>query len=577
MIYENIYKERLYPVDDFKSLKEMLKNCKDLYGKKTAFLHKEEKGGEYKETNFITFKDDVDALGTRLMALGLKGENIAVIGENCYAWVVSYFAVVNGVGKIVPLDKELSKEEILNLLKTADCKAVFYTGTYKNVFKDVDIPFKFQMEVYSKNVRKDREDTWDFQLEEGRKLLGAGDRSFIDAEVDPEETRMLLFTSGTTGVPKAVMLCHRNIVSNIKDIRKIVKLKEDDRTLSILPIHHTFESTIGIMVVISQGCSVAFYEGLKYVAKNLAEAKASILVGVPLIFESIYAKIWKQAEKAGKAKMLQKAVKVNRALKNIGIDASRKLFSSVYESFGGRLRMLVTGAAAISPNVARGFQDLGIDIVMGYGLTETAPLLAGTPDFTDRYTKAGTVGQVVPSGQMQIIDKNEDGIGEIIYKGPNVMLGYYNMPEQTEEVLKDGWFHTGDLGFVDERGNLYLTGRKKNVIVTKTGKNIYPEEIEEVLNKIPYISECMVYGTENDETGETVVSVQVMPDYEALKNDFGYEKEQQDEIYKTLKTQIAEKNQALPNYKMVRKLVIRNTDFIKTTTQKIKRQDNMPV
>ena len=236
--------------------------------------------------------------------------------------------------------------------------------------------------------------------------------------------------------------------------------------------------------------------------------------------------------------------------------------------------MLVTGAAAISPNVVRGFQDLGIDIVMGYGLTETAPLVSGTPDFTDRYGKAGSVGQVVPSGQLQIINKNEDGIGEIAFKGPNVMLGYYNMPEKTAEVLKDGWFHTGDLGFVDENGWLYLTGRQKNVIVTKTGKNIYPEEIEEYLNKIPYIQECMVYGTENEETGETTVSVQIRPEYDIINEEFGYG-EDDDKVYKLIKGKIADVNQTLPNYKRVRQIVIRNTEFVKTTTHKIKRQENI--
>lgn len=574
MIYENIYKNKLHEVREIDTLKEMLITSKELFGKKPAFLYKEEKGGTYKEINYITLKDDVDALGTKLIDLGLEGENIAVIGENCYAWMVSYFAIVNGVGKVVPLDKELSKDEIVNLLNTANCKAVFYTSSYKNMFKDIDIDNKFQMEVYSKKAQRDQKNTWENVIEEGRKLLGKGDRRYTDIIIDPMEVRMLLFTSGTTDVPKAVMLCHNNLVSNLKDVGKIVKLKEDDRALSILPIHHTFESTIGIMVVLYQGGSVAFYEGLKYVVKNLAEAKATMLVGVPLIFESMYNKIWKQAEKSDMTKALKIAIKLNKTLKKIGIDARKKIFKSVYENFGGRLRMLVTGAAAINPNVVRGFQDLGIDVVMGYGLTETSPLLAGTPDFTDRYTKAGSVGQVVPSGQMKIINKNEDGIGEIIYKGPNVMLGYYNMPEKTAEVLKDGWFYTGDLGFVDEKGYLYLSGRKKNVIVTKTGKNIYPEEIEEYLNKIPYIEECMVYGTDNDDNGETVVSAQLRPAYDAIENEFGYG-EDQEKVYKLLKNKIADLNQTLPNYKRVRHVVIRTKEFVKTTTHKIKRQENI--
>lgn len=575
MIYQNIYSDRLYPVRGDLSLKEMLNSCKERFGKNPAFLYKETKGGEYKEINYITFKDDVDALGTKLMEMGLTGEKIAIIGENCYSWIVAYFATVNGVGVVVPLDKELKKQEIVNIINTAGCKAIFYTSSYEKLFEDIDLPYKFKMEMYGENAKNDayRSDSIDYLISEGRKLINQGDRNYIDMEIDTEEMRMLLFTSGTTGVPKGVMLCHRNILSNIKDVGRIVKINENDRTLSILPIHHTFESTIGISTVLFHGGSIAFYEGLKYVSKNLAEAQATILVGVPLIFETMYKKIWKQAEKIGKDKALKKAIGISNAMKKVGINLQKKLFKNIHEGFGGKLRLLVTGAAAISPNVVRGFQDFGIEVVMGYGLTETSPLLAGTPDFSDRYIKAGTVGQVVPSGQVQIIEKDSDGMGEIIFKGPNVMLGYYNMPEQTDEVLKDGWFHTGDIGFADEKGFLYLSGRKKNVIVTKTGKNIYPEEIEDYLKDLKCIKECMVYGTQNPDTDETVVSVQVAPDYDIISEELGDAPEE--EIYKYIKSKLADINENLPNYKRIRNLVIRKTDFIKTTTQKIKRQENI--
>ncbi|MGP1569734.1 MAG: AMP-dependent synthetase/ligase [Eubacteriales bacterium] len=575
MVYENIYKDRLYSVDEIADLKEMLNNCKEKFGKNTAFLQKDRKGGTYKEINYITFKDDVDALGTKLIDMGLLGEKIAIIGENSYPWMVAYFAVVNGAGIVVPLDKELSKPEIENLVKTAKCSAVFYTASYEKVFEDIDVKHKFKMEVYEDNAKDEayRCDSIDFLINEGRKLLNHGDRRYIDIDLDNEEVRMLLFTSGTTGNPKAVMLCHKNIISNIKDVNRIVKVYETDRMLSILPIHHTFESTIGIMVPLFAGASVAFYEGLKYVSKNLEEARATVLVGVPLIFETMYKKIWKQAEKLGKEKALKKAVGASNAFKKVGINLQKKLFKNIHENFGGRLRLLVTGAAAISPNVVRGFQDFGIGVVMGYGLTETAPLVAGTPDFSDRYIKAGTVGQVVPSGALRIINKDADGMGEIIYKGPNVMLGYYNMPKETDEVLKDGWFYTGDMGFADEQGFIYLSGRKKNVIVTKTGKNIYPEEIEDYLKDITCIKECMVYAASNKETLETIVSVQVVPDYEVIKAQIG--EVEQEEIYKYIKDKLADVNAKLPNYKRIRNLVIRKTDFVKTTTQKIKRQDNI--
>lgn len=327
------------------------------------------------------------------------------------------------------------------------------------------------------------------------------------------------------------------------------------------------------MTLLFNGGSIAFFEGLKYVSKNLEEARATLLVGVPLIFETMYKKIWKQAEKMGKENALKRAIGISNAFKKVGINLQKKMFKNIHDSFGGRLRLLVTGAAAISPNVVRGFQDFGIDVVMGYGLTETAPLVAGTPDFSDRYIKAGTVGQVVPSGELQIINKDADGMGEIIYKGPNVMLGYYNMPDETGKVLKDGWFYTGDMGFADEKGFIYLSGRKKNVIVTKTGKNIYPEEIEDYLKDIACIKECMVYGTQNKETQETVVSVQVIPDYDIIKAEIGDVEEE--EIYKYIKEKLADVNLKLPNYKRIRNLVIRKSEFVKTTTQKIKRQDNV--
>ena len=574
MSYTNNYGEKLHKVRETATLRDIITSCAELYGKNVAFLNKKEKGGEYCEIDYNTLKMDIDALGTKLIEIGLKDQPIAIIGENCYQWISIYFAVANGVGTVVPLDKELSQDEIYNLIRTAGCKAIFYTSSYEKYFVDYEIEYKFEIEMYFDRDKKEDPDTWRTLLNEGQALIEGGNREFIDAKLDPDEVKILLFTSGTTDAAKAVMLSHRNIASDVMSTCKIVKLRQEDRGLSILPIHHTFESNIGIMVLLFQGCSIAFFEGLKYVVKNLEEAKCSMLVGVPLIFESIYDKIWKQAKKSGKDKALRVAVKLNKTLKALGIDKSRTIFKSVYETFGGNLRLLVTGAAAIDPNVVRGFQDLGFEIVMGYGLTETAPLLTGTPDFGNRYKKAGSVGPVIPDGELDIVDKNDEGIGEIIYRGPNVMHGYYNMQEKTDEVIIDGWFHTGDLGFVDDEGWLYITGRKKNIIVTKTGKNIYPEEIEKHLIKIKYIEECMVYGIDGDGNDDTVVSVQVRPNYEEIYADHGQDFDD-DQVYYLIKKSISEVNQEMPNYKRVRNVVIRKEEFIKTTTKKIKRQQNI--
>ena len=570
------------------SLKDMLNGSAELYAERPAFLVKKEKGGDYYEVKYAQVKHDVDALGTKLLELGLADAKIAVIGENCYEWIASYFAVVNGTGIVVPLDKELNREEIYNLLRTAGCKAVFFTESYEDYFKDFDIEYKIKMKVYGDRTDLSEvldmgpaaeEETpailqWEHLVAQGEVLLKEGKRDFIDREIDPFEMKIILFTSGTTDAAKGVMLCHNNLVTNIMDTCKIAYVAPEDRTLSILPIHHTFECTMGMLLVMYRGASTAFYEGLKYVNKNLIEAQATILIGVPLIFESIYDKIWKQAEKTGKAKALKSAIKLNRTLKAMGMDSSRKLFKSVHEKFGGKLRLLITGAAAIDPNVLRGFADLGILMLQGYGLTECSPLVSGTPQYLNTYKKAGSVGTCVESGEIQIIDKDEDGIGEIIFKVPNVMMGYYNMPEKTAEVLKDGWFHTGDLGFVDQEGWLYLTGRKKNVIVTKTGKNIYPEEVEYYINRNKYIQESLVHGVVDEDNDDTLVSAQVRPNYDVIYEEFG-ESFGDEEVQSLIKRVISEINEKMPIYKRIRDFSVRKEDFIKTTTKKIQRHKNV--
>lgn len=585
---ENKLKEKYHEITEIKTLKEMLDSSLRLYSERPAFLVKKEKGGDYVPITYSLFKNDVDALGTKLISMGLKDAKIAVIGENCYEWIVSYFAVVNGTGIVVPLDKELSREEIYNIIRQAGCRAVFFTQSFEDYFHDYDIEYKVLMKVYgdrteqseSLPISSEHESgagqiiRWEALTSAGERLAADGNRDFIDAQLDPDEMKILLFTSGTTESAKGVMLSHFNIVSCVMDTCKIAYVTPEDRTLSILPIHHTFESTMGMSLVLYRGGSIAFYEGLKYINKNLAEAKATILIGVPLIFESIYDKIWKQAEKSGKAGTLKKAIKLNRTLKTLGIDASRKLFGSIHEKFGGRLRMMITGAAGIDPNVLRGFENLGFRMLQGYGLTECSPLVSGTPDFCNTYKKAGSVGPSVEKGEIRIIDKDEDGIGEIIFKGPNVMLGYYNMPEKTAEVLKDGWFYTGDLGFLDDEGWLYITGRKKNVIVTKTGKNIYPEEVEYYINRNKYIQESLVHGLFDEESDDTQVSAQIRPDYDAIYEEFG-ESIKEEEVDSLMKRVISEINEKLPIYKRVRNIAVRKDEFIKTTTKKIQRHKNI--
>ena len=388
---------------------------------------------------------------------------------------------------------------------------------------------------------------------QGRGLLETERDQFSDVTIDPEQMVEILFTSGTTGTPKGVMLSNKNICHVIRGANQVINLKKDDRALSVLPIHHTLESSMGILAVLFQGGSVAFCEGLKYMLKNMRESEASLIVGVPLIIESMYSKIWKEAEKNGSENAMLKAVRLNRRLMTFKIDKRKKIFSGVRNRFGGNFRYLISGAAAIDPAVLRGFIDLGFDVSQGYGLTETAPLVTVIPDFENAYKKSGSVGLAIPGVEIKIDQPDEDGIGEILIKGANVMMGYYNMPEETAEVIKDGWLHSGDLGFMDPDGWLYITGRSRNIIVTKTGKNIYPEEIEAVIRNLDYVVDCMVYGVKEKNEEEYRITVQIFPDYEALEKAKGNMTD--DEIFELFKEEIYQMNRKLASYKRVKDII----------------------
>lgn len=572
--------KKLYEVDNYTDLKDMINKNVIKFGERPAFLQKDLKGGDYNHISYHQFYDDVNSLGTALLDMNLKDEKIAVIGENCYDCVVAYYATVCGVGTVVPLDKELKPYEINNLITQSGCKAVFYTENFEGVFDAKCLEHEVRIWQYADNEKKaksvDGVTSITSLIADGRESLEKGKRDFVDAEIDPDKMHMLLYTSGTTGKAKGVMLTHKNIMSNVRDILSIVKVYPEDRSLSILPIHHTFESTIGITTVLSAGASIAFCEGLKYIAKNFKEAKASIMIAVPLLIESMYKKIMKGVAEKKKMGSLKFGIKLNRTLKALGIDQKKRIFNSIYKNFGGKLRLVVTGAASIDPSVCRGFEDLGIKVVQGYGLTECSPLVTGAPDFENTYKKAGSVGLTVVSGEVDIIEKDEENIGEIIFKGPNVMLGYYDMKKETEKVLKDGWFYTGDLGFIDKEGWVYIAGRKKNIIVTKTGKNIYPEELEVYFGKNRFIDEIMVYGAtdEDDPDSDTIVSAQIRPDFEEIKKEYGADKNEE-EVYDLIKSAIANMNQEIPTYKRIRSITIRREEFDKTTTKKIKRHTNI--
>ncbi len=550
-------KRPLYEVAQIRDIRDMLTQSIEKFGDKAAFLVK--KDGAYAPITYKEFGEDVYALGTALISRGFLGKKIAVIGENRYEWALSYMATVCGVGIIVPMDKELPETEILQLVETAGVDAVFYSPKNAKAVENAPIAHKFNMETDLPTL-----------LAEGRALLADGNREYMDITIDPEEMRILLFTSGTTSAAKAVMLCHRNIAENIMGMCSMVFIGKDDTFLSVLPLHHTYECTCGFLCLLYRGCTIAYSEGLRYITKNLAETKATMMLGVPLLLETMYNRVWKQAEKSGRAKKLRLGIKLSRALLKVGIDKRREIFKEIHNTLGGHLRMLVAGAAAIDPKVAEGLRDFGIEAIQGYGLTECAPIAALNRDCNYRDAAAGLP---LPGVDIKIEDADENGIGEIVIRGKNVMLGYYNNPAATAEVMRDGWFYSGDYGYIDKDGFVYITGRKKNVIVTKNGKNIFPEEIETYLNRAPIVAESMVYGIEQAD-GDTLVAVMIQPDAEEAKNLLG-ENYTKEALQKALEEAVAGVNNSLQNYKRVSRVILHEDDFEKTTTKKIKRHAEM--
>lgn len=552
----------------------MLNTSAELFAKEPAYLVKDTPGGPYRPVLYEKVKKDVDALGTRLLDLGLKGKKIAVIGENSYKWVVSYLGTVNGTGIVVPLDKELPPKEIANLIKRAGADAIIYSSKMKETVDSAlaeteGVSCRINMAL---ERHQDGEFSFDQLLEEGMELLEQGERAFLDAAIDREALCTLLFTSGTTGLAKGVMLSHKNISANVYNMSKYVKIRKPGVGLSVLPMHHSYEMTCHIFTGLYQGMCVAICEGLRYIQKNLKESRATVMLGVPLVFESMHKKVWKQAEASGKADTMRRMVKLSKKLKLYNKPkVVRSVFSQLHHSIGGHMALFIAGGAAINPEVIRDYEAMGIPMIQGYGMTENAPIIAVN---RDQYSKADSVGKPMPGTEVRIANPDKDGIGEIICRGPSVMIGYYDDPEATAEVLKNGWLYTGDYGRFDEEGFLYVCGRKKNVIVTKNGKNIFPEEVEYYLLQSKYIEETIVYGTVDKRSGDTVVRAEIFPDFEAIREDFGEMSEER--VHDFLKTVIEEANEQMPAYKRVKRFAVRNEEFEKTTTRKIKRYKQIP-
>ena len=558
------------PITD---IKHMLTTSVELYGDNVAFMQRFEKNEPFKSITYNEAFDTVNSLGTALVNRGLKGKRIAVIGENCYQWATSYLAVICGTGVVVPLDKELGAGELKQLCIEAEVSAVMFTEKYAETFKEMKGSGDTSIELLIKlNGHKEFEDmlTWSGLIAEGKSLMDSGDRSFTDAEIAYDEMSELLFTSGTTGIAKGVMLSHKNICFDLMIAPTILNVNTWDIFFSVLPIHHTYEGTCGFLMPLYKGAAIAYCEGLKYIVKNLSEVRPTMFLGVPAIFEALYKTIWKNIKKQGKESAVKKVMAINKFTKKLGFDLNKKFLKDVYKVFGGRLRVIISGGAAIDPAILQFFNDLGFIAVQGYGLSECAPMGALNPD-QHKYMRNASVGHILPGMQVKIADKDEDGIGEICLKGDNVMLGYYKNPEETAKVIKDGWFYTGDQGYTDDEDFIYITGRKKNVIIASNGKNVFPEELEYLLSKSPYVAESMVWGAD-DEKGDITIVASIRPDEEEVAEAIGEEKAKDDEAIKELLWKEVDRiNADLPLFKKIKKISVRREEFEKNTSKKIKR------
>ena len=567
------FKNKFYEETHYTDVKEIFKRSIEKYKNNIYILERPEHDhkAKFEEFTYERFGNDVINLGTGLIKhLNPKGERIIIIGENTYYWYVSYFSILCGAGIAVPVDKELPNNEIENVIKRSHASAVIFSKKKKDAIDKIkdNLPMvKYFIEMNSDANLQGRDIGIEKVIEEGKKITDSGNTEYMDIEIDPEEFKFLIFTSGTTSQAKGVMLCHRNLAENVNAVSKYVKIYESDRFFSVLPLHHTYESSIGALLPFANGSSVTVCGGLRYIVPDMQEAKPSAMLAVPLLVENLYKKINQTIEKSGKAGIVNSMIHVTNALKGVGIDIKRKVFKEIYDNLGGNMRIIVSAAAPIDKKIGRWVQDIGIEFLQGYGLTETAPIAALTPECDPR---VGSVGIPVNCAQIKIHNPNENGEGEIWIKSKTLMLGYYEDEEATKEVVYDGWFNSGDIGYQDKDGYVYVTGRSKNVIVTQNGKNIYPEEIELLLSKIPEIAECMVYGKEVEGEKELIISVKVIPNQEEIERLHGKDLKEE-EIHKIIWNKIKEVNKTLTSYKAIKNLELKHDEFAKTTTMKIKR------
>ncbi|MBQ1630493.1 MAG: AMP-binding protein [Firmicutes bacterium] len=567
-----------YEESHYETVKEIFRYGTETFRDRVFILDKDKpRDKEFREYTYGDFREDVEALGTALTAKYMeKGAPLAIIGENQYDWYVSYMTALTGAGIAVPLDKELPDNEIEITLNRSKAEAVIFSAKLKDRILKLRekgrLPYvRTYVVMKSGDLLDDNVVGFDEVVREGKELIAGGDRSFIDTETDPDEFRALFFTSGTTSDAKGVMATSRQLANNINAVSAYVRINEQDRFFSVLPLHHTYESSIGYLLAVAYGSSIAVNQGLRYITQDLKDTRPSILIAVPLLIEHLYESIQKNIRKSKKEKIVESMMHTAKVLKGMGVDIRRRVFKEIYDGLGGNLEYIVSAAAPLDPKIGQWLTDLGIIFLQGYGLTETCPISAVTPEYD---TRVGSAGKTIINGEIRVSNPDENGDGELVISTNTLMMGYFEDEAATNdaiEVDENGrrWFYSGDIGHVDEDGFVYITGRIKNVIVTQNGKNIYPEELEQLILENHDFSDCMVYGKEVPGEKELIVTARVIPNYDRLKEVYG--DISTEEIYKLLLHDIRDVNKKTTNYKAIKNLEIKDGDYIRTSTKKIKR------
>ena len=562
--------EKLNNCLEITDLKDMLNKTRSLYANKIAYKIKKDEG--YMTFTHEQVRSMIDALGTALIDMGLKNKKIAVIGENRYEWEIAYLSIVCGTGIVVPLDKSLPENELESLIQRSEVEAIFYSKKYEEILKNIKLQgigklkhlISMDLEEHQDGIYSEKE-----LVKTGVELIKKGNRKFIEAKINPNEMNIMLFTSGTTSKSKVVALSHNNICSNLMDIASVLDVNSDDIFLSVLPIHHVFECTVGFLFSLYKGAQTVFCDGIRHIVENLSEYHVSVMACVPAIYERIFKIIRKSLERQGK---LEEILQKEEKYKDASMEEKKKAFSEIHDMLGGDVKLLISGAAALDRNIEERYRRLGLNLVQGYGLTETSPVIGiGT---NENY-RLGSIGKAVPHVKAKIVNPDKEGMGELVVKGPNIMLGYYQNEEATKEAIKDGWFYTGDLAKIDEDGYIFICGRKKSVIVLKNGKNIFPEEMENLVNRIEGVKESFIFVKPvSDDKDDIKINAKIVFDRDVVKEVYNVSDDEQ-EIYQVISEKVKEINKTMPPYKAIRGIIITEEPLIKTTTNKIKRQENL--